>query len=367
MVLAGRGLCDASSARRFLECSAPLPDPFLFEDMAGAVAAVLSAVDERRKIVVHGDYDADGVTATALMVGGLRALGAEVDWYLPTRFKEGYGLSAAAVDAIADGGASLLITVDCGVNYPAEVALARQRGLEVVVVDHHQPGPTLPECHVIHHSRGQYPDGELCGVGLALKVLHAIHMRRFGAEPGTLPADLASSLDLVAIGTVADLSALRGENRYYVREGLRLLNLGQRVGLRALSEVSSCAGSIDSGAIAFRLAPRLNAAGRLADATPPLRLLLTQDERRSETSGCGAARHERPATRPGEDDVRGGPAPGQRSDDTADSVGSSGYRLARGCGRHSRIPDGGSLSTSHNNAVPARRGGEGLGPKHTGL
>lgn len=290
MVLVGRGIRDTASAREFLECNAPLPDPFLFSDMDAAVQTILSAVDKGHRIVVHGDYDADGITATALMVSAMRDLGGDVDWYLPSRFKEGYGLSVSAVEGIVAEGADLLITVDCGVNYPDEVALARERGVEVIVVDHHEPGPVLPKCHVIHHSRGTYPDGELCGVGLALKVLHALHIERHGAERHSLPRELMHVLDLVAIGTVADLSALRGENRYYVKEGLRLLNLGQRVGLRALAEVSNCAGSVDSGAIAFRLAPRLNAAGRLADPTPPLRLLITDDER--EAKQLAARLHE---------------------------------------------------------------------------
>ncbi len=278
MVLAGRGVTDTEVAREFLECSFTLPDPFLFADMKGAVTAIAAAADQGSKIVVHGDYDADGITATALLVLGLRAQGAVVDWYLPSRFREGYGLSNTAVESVAAGGAALLITVDCGVNYPEQVALAKRLGLEVVVVDHHQPGPELPACHLIHHVRGEYPHNDLCGVGLALKVLHALHIHRTGSGQEILPPGLSAALDLVAIGTIADLTPLRGENRYYVREGLRLLNLGQRVGLRALAEVASCAGAVDSGSVAFRLAPRLNAAGRLADPSPPLRLLLADDE-----------------------------------------------------------------------------------------
>ena len=128
------------------------------------------------------------------------------------------------------GEAAMLITVDCGVNYPDEVALAREHGLEVVVVDHHQPGPRLPECHLIHHVRGQYPHGDLCGVGLALKVMHALYVERRAPSRHTLPAGLRQSLDLVAVGTVADLAALRGENRYYVREGLEASQSGTAPG-----------------------------------------------------------------------------------------------------------------------------------------
>jgi single-stranded-DNA-specific exonuclease len=290
MVLAGRGISDPVAAREFLECSFSLHDPFLFSDMQGAVGTLLSGVDAGRKIVVHGDYDADGITATALLVLGLHELGGEVDWFLPSRFREGYGLSRTAVEAVVASGATVLVAVDCGVNYPDEVAFARSAGLEVIVVDHHEPGPRLPDCHLIHHVRGAYPHGELCGVGLALKVMHALHVERRGAARDQLPPGLSGYLDLVAIGTVADLAPLRDENRYYVREGLKLLNLGQREGLRALAQVSSCAGAIDSGTVAFRLAPRLNAAGRLSDPSPPLRLLLTEDPR--EAARLAAELHE---------------------------------------------------------------------------
>ena len=283
MVLAGRGLADPVEARRFIDCDADIPDPFLFAHMEGAVAAISSAIDRGERVVIHGDYDADGITATALMLLGLRELGLEVDWYLPSRFKEGYGLSRVAVEAISSRGPGLLITVDCGVNYPDEVAFAKERGLDVVVVDHHQPGPILPDCHLIHEVAGEYPHGTLCGVGLALKVLHGLHIRRRGAAPDRLPKELENLLDLVAVGTIADLASLTGENRYYVREGLKLIAIGQRVGLRALAGVSGCTGSTDSATVAYRLAPRLNAAGRLADASPPLRLLLTDDETEAAT------------------------------------------------------------------------------------
>jgi single-stranded-DNA-specific exonuclease len=278
MVLAGRGMTDPAIVRMFLDCSLPLPDPFLFEGMQGAVQTISSAIDLGEKIVVHGDYDADGITATALLVLGLRDLGGDVDWYLPNRFDEGYGLSRRAVETIAERGPRVLVTVDCGVNYPDEVALARGLGLEVVVIDHHQPGPELPDCHLVHQAKGKYPHADLCGVGLALKVMHGLHAHRHGADRDRLPKALEQGLDLVAVGTIADLATLQGENRYYVKEGLKLIAIGQRVGLRALVEVSGCGGCVDSGTVAFRLAPRLNAAGRLADPSPPLRLLLTEDE-----------------------------------------------------------------------------------------
>jgi len=290
MVLASRGLADPEEARTFLNCSAVIPDPFLFGHMEGAVSVISGAIDRSERIVVHGDYDADGITATALMVLGLRGLGLEAEWYLPSRFNEGYGLSRTAVESIAAGGPAVLLTVDCGVNYPEEAALAQELGLRVVVVDHHQPGPQLPECHLIHSVVGQYPHSELCGVGLALKVMHALYVHRHGASRETLPDALQKFLDLVAIGTIADLAPLRGENRFYVKEGLKLIAIGSRPGLRALAAVAGCTGGVDSGAVAFRLAPRLNAAGRLADASPPLRLLLTESE--SEAAEIAGRLHE---------------------------------------------------------------------------
>ena len=290
MVLAGRGLSEPDEARAFLACTGPIPDPFLFAHMESAVSVISEAIERAGRVVVHGDYDADGITATALMLLGLKDLGLDAEWYLPSRFKEGYGLSRTAVEIIAAGGPGVLITVDCGVNYPDEVALAKELGLELVVVDHHQPGPRLPDCHLIHAAVGGYPHGDLCGVGLALKVMHALHVRLAGADREVLPEALQGFLDLVAIGTIADLASLRGENRQYVKEGLKLIGIGSRPGLRALAAVAGCTGAVDSGAVAFRLAPRLNAAGRLADASPPLRLLLTKDD--DEAATIAAELHE---------------------------------------------------------------------------
>ena len=280
-VLASRGLGDPAAARAFLACANSVPDPFLFNHMAAAVDAIAAAVAGGGRVVVHGDYDADGITATALLILGLRELGLNAEWYLPNRFTEGYGLSRGAVESIASGGQGLLITVDCGVNYPDEVARARELGLAVVVIDHHEPGQVLPDCHLVHSVTGDYPSSDLCGVGLAFKVLHALHTRLRGGPLQEVPEQLHKYLDLVAIGTIADLAPLVGENRYYVKEGLKLIGIGSRTGLRALAKVSNCTGSIDSGAVAFRIAPRLNAAGRLADASPPLDLLLTENEERA--------------------------------------------------------------------------------------
>lgn len=277
-VLATRGLTDADAAAAFLAPPNKVPSPFLFSDMAQAVEMVAEAVDNRRRIVVHGDYDADGITATATMVLGLRELGVEAQPFLPNRFTQGFGLSRSAVEDLAADGGGLLITVDCGVNYPDEVARARELGFDVIVIDHHEPGPVMPDCLVIHSAVGTYPGHHLCGVGLAFKVLHGLGCELFGESAEEVSARLHRYLDLVAIGTIADLAPLVAENRYYAKEGLKLLSIGSRVGTKALASVAACAGAVDSSAVAFRLAPRLNAAGRIAAADLPLQLLLTDDE-----------------------------------------------------------------------------------------
>lgn len=277
IVLARRGFTSVPEARAFIDVESRVPDPFLFADMAAAVALVDAAIERRRRVVVHGDYDVDGISATALLVRGLRDFGLEAIGYLPSRFVQGYGLSSTAVREIAEQGDALLITVDCGVNYPDEVALARSLGLDVVVTDHHRPGDVLPEGPVIHAAVGAYPHANLCGVGLALKLLHALWIVKRDGPTDRVPEGLIDNLDLVALGTIADLVPLVGENRYYVREGLIRLGQSRSVGMKALMEVASVRSPVDSHAVGFRLAPRLNAAGRLADPQIPLRLLLTED------------------------------------------------------------------------------------------
>jgi single-stranded-DNA-specific exonuclease len=283
IILARRGHTEVEEVRAFLDVAGEVPDPFLFSDMEAAVAAVIDAAETGRRIVVHGDYDVDGVSATALLIRGLADLGVAAEHYLPSRFVQGYGLSEIGVRDIASGGDALLITVDCGVNYPAEVALAKSLGLDVIVTDHHQAGDELPDCPVIHPARGEYPHNDLCGVGVALKLLHALHVRSGDAPSDRVPEALRQHLDLVALGTVADLVPLRGENRYYVTEGVVRIAASGKVGLRALLTVAHGEGRVDAQTVGYRLAPRLNAAGRLKDPQIPLRLLLTDDPAEGET------------------------------------------------------------------------------------
>ncbi|HTT27337.1 MAG TPA: single-stranded-DNA-specific exonuclease RecJ [Solirubrobacteraceae bacterium] len=271
-VLVRRGLSDVHAARAFLEPTEE-HDPSAFSGIERAIALIERHIRDRSRIVVHGDYDVDGVCATATLVRALRALGADVGWYLPDRLTDGYGLSLETVKRLAARGANLLVTVDCAITAVDEVAAARAAGLDVVVSDHHAPRADgrLPDCEIVHPAVCGYPCADLCGTGVAYKLAQAL------GAPGA-----EEDIELVALATVADLMPLAGENRRLVREGLRALSRTSRPGLRALMKVSKVDPSaIDTGTLGFRLAPRINAAGRLRRADAGLELLLTGDERRA--------------------------------------------------------------------------------------
>ena len=269
-VLVRRGYGDPEEARAFLAGELPLHDPFLLGDMQAAVAAIRSAIAGGRRICVHGDYDADGICATALAMLVLREAGADVEWHLPSRFDEGYGVSAATLDRLADEGCGLVLTVDCGITAVAEIEQARARGLEVVVTDHHRPGDTLPDCPLVATRPSDYPFPELCGTGVVYKLGQAL----LGADS----EPLRRQLDLVALATIADVVPLVGENRSLAIAGLRALARTQKPGLQALMRVARVdPAAVDAGACGFRLAPRINAAGRLGHPGLALELLLTHD------------------------------------------------------------------------------------------
>ena len=277
-VLARRGMAEPADACAFLEpADAHRPDEL--GGMAAAVELVLGHLGRGARVTIHGDYDCDGVCSTAILVAVLRELGADVDWYLPDRIEDGYGLAAATVRRIAERGTRLLITVDCAITAVEEVALARSLGLDVLVTDHHRPRAdgALPDAPIVHPALGAYPCPELCATAVAAKLSQALR-ERAGLDAGERGAEL----ELVAIATVADVVPLRGENRRLVRAGLRALAGSARPGLRALMRVASVAPlRVDERAVAFRLAPRLNAAGRLYRADSALELLLTGDEQRA--------------------------------------------------------------------------------------
>jgi single-stranded-DNA-specific exonuclease len=268
-VLVRRGLSDAEEAARFLEGAPPGHDPFALGAVGEACEAIRAAIADGKRICVHGDYDVDGICATALAVLVLRELGAQVEWHLPSRFEEGYGLSASTLARLADEGCGLVLTVDCGVTAVAEVAEARAAGLEVVVTDHHRAGDELPDCPVVG-PYGTYPFDGLCGTGVVLKLAEAL----LGADSPVL----SRHLDLVGLATIADVVPLVDENRALAIAGLRALATTQKPGLRALMRVAGVdPAAVDEGAVGFRLAPRINAAGRLCRPREALELLLTGD------------------------------------------------------------------------------------------
>jgi len=267
-VLVRRGYGDPAEARAFLAAEPVSHDPFLLGDMREACEAIRRAIASGARICVHGDYDVDGICATALAVTVLRGLGADVDWHLPSRFEEGYGIAGETIDRLAEDGCGLVLTVDCGITAVDEVARARRLGLEIVVTDHHRPADELPGCPLVATRPSDYPFPELCGTGVVYKLAQAL----VGEEA------LREHLDLVALATVADVVPLVDENRGLVAAGLRRLARTAKPGLAALLRSASVDPAVvDAGSIGFRLAPRINAAGRLGHPGTALRLLLTDD------------------------------------------------------------------------------------------
>ncbi len=274
-LLYNRGITEPSQFEIFLKGDERLQgDPFLLPDMPKAVNRIYHALLSGEKIAIYGDFDADGITATALLVQGLSALGGKVIPYIPHRFLEGYGLKLAALDKLRKQGVSLVITVDCGITAVNEVIEARKLGLDIIITDHHLPiTPSPPALAVIDpkQENSAYPFRDLAGVGVAFKLLQAL-LWRSGREEL-----LTELLDLVVLGTVADMAPLLGENRYLVKSGLKLLNQTPRLGLK---EMIQCArlqpGNLKTDDISWILGPRLNAAGRIDHAITGYRLLVTQ-------------------------------------------------------------------------------------------
>jgi single-stranded-DNA-specific exonuclease len=269
-VLVRRGYGNPDAARAFLAGEQPLHDPFLLGDMTAAVERIRTAVAARKRICVHGDYDVDGICATVLAVLVLRELGADVEWHLPSRFDEGYGVSGHTLERLAEEGCGLVITVDCGITAVDEVERARSLGLDVVVTDHHRPADRLPDCPIVATRTSDYPFPDLCGTGVAFKLGQAL----LGVDSDVL----RRHLDLVALATIADVVPLVGENRSLVIAGLRGLARTQKPGLRGLMKVAGVdPATVDPGNVGFRLAPRINAAGRLGHPRAALELLMTTD------------------------------------------------------------------------------------------
>lgn len=274
-ILYNRGYDSHEAARRFLEARPPAgTNPYNLTGLPESVERIQYAIQHRQKIAIYGDYDADGVTATALLVLALRQLGADVQPYIPNRFDEGYGLNKDALTALHEGGTRLVITVDCGMRSIPEAEHARDLGLDLIITDHHHPAEETPRaCGVINPKQAgdSYPDKDLAGVGLAYKLVQALY-----TQADTHPVETTNFLDLVAIGTVADLAPLVGENRALVRAGLERIHQPVRQGVMALIGASGLQPArISATDIGFALGPRLNAAGRLDSALAAFNLLTT--------------------------------------------------------------------------------------------
>lgn len=270
-ILVSRGITDPVEAESFLHMDeSSLHDPYLLYDMEKAVQLITQAIAHNKRIAIYGDYDADGVTSIAVLKTALERLGADVFFVIPDRFEHGYGPNSGLFTSIYEQGASLIITVDNGVSGVEEVAHAKSLGMDVIITDHHEAGEVWPDADaIIHpsHPKGNYPYPHLAGVGVAFKLASALLEE--------VPYDL---LEYVAIGTVADLVPLRDENRYIVQEGLNRMRLSKRPGIQALAKVSATEQSqLTEESLGFMIGPRLNAAGRLGDASPAVELLVTED------------------------------------------------------------------------------------------
>ncbi len=285
-LLFNRGLTGAETIHAFFHPEEE-SDPFLFNDMAAAVGLIIKHIKEQNKITIYGDYDADGVTSSAVLYDTLKSLKARAEVYIPDRVSEGYGLNKKAIDEIASLGSKLLITVDGGIRAKEEVAYAKEK-MEVIITDHHLPPETdegMPDCLIINPvARGEnYPFKSLAGVGVAYKVAKALISRSTLGEEAKRKLG-EQILDLVAIGTVADCVSLLGENRGLVRRGLEVLRKTRRLGLKELFKAAQIKENkqLDSWNISFQIAPRLNAAGRMDHANTAFELLITSDKKEAE-------------------------------------------------------------------------------------
>lgn len=286
-----RDVDTAEKAREFLSARlSSLPDPSLLPDMELACQRIYLALQQNERIAIHGDYDVDGITGCTLLVEVLRALGADVEYHIPLRMKDGYGLSADAMNQSAATGCRLAISVDCGVSALVEADLAKELGIDLIITDHHQPPAILPHCLALinpHLPNNRFPWTDLSGVGVAFFLLAGLRrcLRDNNYFANRTEPDLRLSLDLVALGTIADIVPLGGVNRMLVRTGLELLENGSRPGIAALKKVADVK-KVTSGTVGFRLAPRLNAVGRLEDATLGVQLLLgTENEETTALAG----------------------------------------------------------------------------------
>jgi single-stranded-DNA-specific exonuclease len=289
-LLVSRGVYSSAAAAEFLDTKlAKLRDPIELPGVPAAVSMIRSAIDAKKPIIVYGDYDCDGMTGTAILVNALRLLGGSASFHVPNRLEDGYGLNEDAIRNLAKHGCQLIISVDCGIASFHHARLCRELGVGLIITDHHTIGNELPEADVIVHPRlpgSAYPFGELCGAGVAFKLAWALCQKANGSQPLSEPmkAFLRQSLALAAIGTIADVVPLVDENRILVEHGLRSLRAVPPVGLAKLMQVTKLdqTSTLSTDSVAFTLAPRLNAAGRLGQAQLGVELLTTTDPARAE-------------------------------------------------------------------------------------
>ena len=274
MVLAGRGLGDAQQANAYLDCEGKLVDPICMRDMGKAARRLKQALEAGEKIAVFGDYDVDGITATCLLTDFIRSLGGDCVPYIPGRLEEGYGLNPIAIRQLHEEGVKLIVTVDCGITAVEEAQLCKQLGIDLVITDHHECKPELPDAVAVvdpHRPDCGYPHKDLSGVGVAFKLA--------GALCGSQETVLEQYADMVCLGTVADVMLLRGENRVFVSRGLAMLNSAPRPGLLALMQQAGCEKEkLTAASVGYTLAPRINAAGRMGKIDLAIDLFLTRDE-----------------------------------------------------------------------------------------
>ena len=281
-LLVNRGISSAQDAEAFLSASlSDLPSPFLMKGMDDAVARLRRCVYEKEKVAVYGDYDVDGVTATSLLTGFLRALGCDATYYIPDRFREGYGVNSGALRDLKQKGVDLVISVDCGITAADEVAQASALGMDFIVTDHHSLFGPVPEAAAVLNPRQadcRYPGKEVSGVGVAFNL--ALALRRTLREEGFFETveepNMGDFLDLVSLGTVSDRVPVENVNRIMLKEGLKRMRSPKRPGLRALKKVSGIGDGIEMFDLGFRLGPRINAAGRLGSADKAVELLLSE-------------------------------------------------------------------------------------------
>ena len=282
-ILAARGISGPAAVAQFLKPSfVSMPDPFLLKGMEGAVARLSSARLSGEPVCVYGDYDVDGITSTALLVSFLTACGISASYFIPNRFDDGYGLNSESLKRIAAQGARLVVTVDCGISSLDEAQLCGELGVDLIITDHHAPRETVPAAYAVinpHQPGCPYPFKQLAGVGVAFNLAIALRqrLREEGVFSSGIEPDVREWLDLVALGTIADVVPLIGQNRLYAYQGLRRLSEAKRPGVVELKRVAGIRDRVGSGSVGFRLAPRLNAAGRLESAVPGVQLLLTAD------------------------------------------------------------------------------------------